>query len=158
MMRRVELLLVVVVLCLTLGTSESPPAVVAVETGLVPIGTLGHPLGELVTLEGTRANGSKSGVRTLQVEKIDGNALASPVSIGIDNIDLPEGQRCVIRGYETMRMVGMAPAYDELARLKNEPLPMKPQAGWQVRCSFVALEVVEPDSLEIKEPGTQPSP
>ncbi len=129
---------------------ESP---ITVQTGMVPIGGLGVPLGQLVLLEGTRYDQFKSGVGTLKIEKIDGKAVASPTFVWIENVDLPKEQRCAIRGYETMEMVGQAPAYEQLAKLSREPRPSVGQLGWQIALSFVALEAVEPKSLEIRKPG-----
>jgi hypothetical protein len=159
-MRNLMLLLIATVAasCVspTSGGEGQTKNAATVKSGLVPTGTLGVPLGQLVLLEGARPEGPKTGVCTLKVEKVDGKALTSPVSIRVDNVDLPKDARCVLRGYETMRMIGSPPAYEQFARLKDEPPPNMPQAAWQTFCSFVALEAVEPKSLEIKKPGADP--
>lgn len=122
------------------------------QIGMVPVGTLGIPIGQLVLLEGTRIDGNKYGDRTMKIEKINGKAVTSPMEISINNVHLPKNQRCVIRGYETMYMRGSPPAYEQLAKLKKQPPPPQPQMGWQVFCEFVALEAVEPQSLKIEKP------
>ena len=152
-----SLLLVVASLCLAVAARGDAPQAdtpIMIRAGMVPTGELGIPLGQLILLEGVRADGPKYGNGTLKVEKIDGKQLPSPVFAAIDNLDLPKTGRCVIRVYETMKMVGQAPAYQQLAKLKNEPPPSEPQAAWQVRCFFVAIDVVEPASLKIRQPGT----
>jgi hypothetical protein len=144
-------------LCLAAAAPGHPPredTPVTIRTGMVPSGELGIPLGQLILLEGVRAEGPKYGSHTLNVEKIDGRKLASPMLASIDNVELPKAGRCAIRVYETMGMVGRAPAYRQLAKLKNEPPAPEPQAGWQVRCFFVALDVVEPASLKVNRRGT----
>jgi hypothetical protein len=131
----------------TVDTHGMP--LVNLETGMLPNGPLGVPLGQLVELAGTRADGLKFGTGTLNVQTIDGKRVASPTSVWMEGVDLPENVRCVIRGYETIEMLGNAPAYAQLARLHNLPAPPEPQAGWQVFCKFVPLEAVEPESLRI---------
>ena len=74
--------------------------------GELPVGKLGHPIGQLLLLEGTRDDHFKTGTQTLGVDTIDGKALPKPISIWIDNLQLPKGERCSIKGYESIRMVG----------------------------------------------------
>ncbi|MEX0774398.1 MAG: hypothetical protein WD042_01665 [Phycisphaeraceae bacterium] len=115
--------------------ADKPPVL---KTGIVPIGSLGHPLGSYLTLEGKRADGFKTGVRTLIVEKINGVALDKPRAIWVDNLDLPGETHVILKGYESIRMIGSPNAYVEaMKELGKEAL--MPQAGWQVQCFFVAL-------------------
>jgi hypothetical protein len=127
--------------------SKRPPVL---HTGDVPIGSLGHPLGDYLTIEGTRPDGPKTGVSTLRVEAVNGRKLAEPISIWIDNLDLPDGARCKIKGYETVRMIGKAPARSDAEKEESRPA-LSPQAGWQVQLYFVALRVIAPGGLKIRE-------
>lgn len=107
------------------------------------IGPLGTPLGRYLTIEGRRAQQGKVGVQTLLVEKVDGKPLKTPVGLWVDNIrNLPAGTRCVLKGYETGRMIGTPPDV-----LRKAGLPA-PQAGWQFQVVFIAVQVVEPPSLK----------
>jgi hypothetical protein len=152
---RLLIVLVLIAGCTSaIFSGDNPRPAIRVETGDVPIGTLGVSIGQLVLLEGSRIDGVKTGVSTLKIDKIDGRVPKSPLYIRIDNVDLPKDTPCVLRGYETMHMIGEPPAYEEFARLKKQPSPALPQAGWQVSCTFVALEAVEPKSLKVRDPGT----
>jgi hypothetical protein len=122
---------------------------VNVETGMVPNGPLGVPLGQLVELAGTRIDGPKSGTGSLNVQAIDGRPVVSPTSVWIEGVDLPKNIRCVIRGYETIETHGEPPAYEQLARLHGWSAPSQVQAGWEIYCKFVPLEAVEPKTLHI---------
>src|SRR5689334_17784152 len=107
--RPIPVLLVCVVLSAALlaGTAAAPPAL---HTGDVPAGSLGYRLGSYLTIEGTRADGFKTGIRTLIVDRVNGQKVGTPVAIWIDNLDLPARTRTVVRGYETLRMIGQPPA------------------------------------------------
>jgi hypothetical protein len=101
---------------------------------VVVVGTLEKPLGTYVTVEGVRENGIKSGVGTLHVDTVNGKKLETPVSVVLENLDLQDGTRYVLRGYETVEMVGQ-PADPE-----HPGRPM-PQAGFQLRPLFRAVEI-----------------
>jgi hypothetical protein len=109
----------------------------------MPNGKLGVPLGQLVELEGTRADGFKFGSGTMVVAKIDGRPPSHPMSVWIEGVDLPKHVRLIVRGYETIDTAGNAPAYEQFAKLKNQPPPNEPQAGWKIYLKFVALEVID---------------
>jgi hypothetical protein len=123
---------------------------VVLRSGSVPIGSLGHPLGAYLTIDGARLDGPKRGVSTLLAEAVNGERLAQPVVIWVDNVDLPAGQRCRIKGYETARMIGMPPARIAAEREQGRDAP-EPQAAWQVNLYFVALSVVTPPGLAIRK-------
>jgi len=110
----------------------------------IPQGRLGHPLGTYLTIEGVRAETGKVGVQTLLVDTINGKKLDQPVGIWIDNVELPEGQRCIIRGYESGKMIGLP---FEVAKAENIPLP---QAGWQFFRYFMMTSAVQPQGLSKK--------
>jgi hypothetical protein len=124
--------------------AEDKPLVL--HSGRVPIGSLGHPLGSYLTVEGVRLDAPKTGVSTLRIDAINGQKLGMPVDIWIDNLDLPKEKRCKIKGYETMRMIGKPPAESDAEEEQGKPAP-QPQAAWQVQLYFVALSVVEPKDL-----------
>ncbi|TAL27014.1 MAG: hypothetical protein EPN94_02145 [Nitrospirae bacterium] len=117
-------------------------------TGDIPMGKLGYPLGTYLTIEGigVRAEkGKKVGVRTLLVDTVNGKKLESPVSISIEieNVDvLPKATRCILRGYESGKMIGVP---FEVARKEQVPMPA---AMWQFFRYFIVTSVVEPKELE----------
>ena len=84
-------------------------------------------------------------------QTLNSNKLATPVSVGIENIDaLPEGTRCVIKGYETLKMIGTPPAEIEAAKEEGRNISI-PQAGWQIRLYFMATSVVGPSGVNIRK-------
>ncbi len=121
--------------------------------GDVPIGSLGLPVGSYLTIDGVRLDGIKTGVITLRVDTVNGTKLPEPVVIWVENIDaLPKDVRCVLKGYETLQMIGSPPAYFAAAKEAGREATA-PQAGWQIHLHFVATSVVSPSSLKL-EKGT----
>ena len=116
--------------------------------GSGPRVVLGKGLGEYLTIEGVRAEKGMVGPRDMIVDTIDGKKLATPVHIGIRNVDLPVKQRCVLKGYETGEMIGTPPAAQEAAKEQGREAKIE-QAGWGWYPLFVVLIVVEPKGLEI---------
>jgi hypothetical protein len=107
----------------------------------LPVGRLGRPLGAFLQIEGARLDGGKVGKRTLLVDRVGTSALSPPISISLENLDLPSGVRCRISGYETGRWIGVPP---EVRRAEG----LAPgQAEWQFYRSFVVTSVQAPDSL-----------
>jgi len=120
----------------------------------MPYGILGHPLGSYLTIEGVRAEKGKVGAQTLLVDTVNGTKLKSPVSIWVDNVQaLPQGTRCVLRGYESGRIIGQPWAYSEAAKEEGKPPPPQPQVGWQFSHYLFVMSVVQPKDLEIKGPS-----
>ncbi len=110
-----------------------------------PTGRLGYSLGTYLTIEGIRAEKGKVGDQTLLVDTINGEKLKTPIGIWIENIDsLPKDKHCVLRGYESGKMIGVP---YEVAEKENISLP---QAAWQFYRYFIATSVVEPKNLKIK--------
>lgn len=118
--------------------------------GEIPLGSLGVPLGDYLTIEGTRApKNDRNAACTLRVDTVNGRKLASPVDIWIDNIeDLPERGRCILKGYETVRTVGIPPAVEEAAKEKGQDIAA-PQR-WSLLLYFVATSVVSPEKLKLR--------
>jgi len=116
----------------------------------IPPGKLGHPLRTYLTIEGARwdtANVKTAGAKTLLVDTVNGKKLSSPVPVDLENLQdpgLPKGERCVLRGHETGRMIGVP---DEVARAEHI---LRPQAGWQFWRTFVVASVVSPNIVKIK--------
>ncbi len=130
----------IVAICL----ADAPPFKPGYRTIEPPIGILGYRIGSYLTVEGIRAETGKGGIRTLLVDTINGYKLDEPVGIGIENVDLPSHERCVIKGYETGRWIGTP---DEVLRATGTP---PPQAGWKFQFYFLATSVEQPKNLKIK--------
>ena len=112
---------------------------------LIPNGRLGYLLGTYLTIEGVRVDKGKTGSRTLSVDTVNGRKLSNRPKIWIENAefqDLPPGTRCVFKGYESGKMIGV-PHWT----LEPENSP-GPQAPWQFQRYFIVTSVVEPESLE----------
>src|SRR5262249_41414187 len=110
---------------------------------------LGYQLGKYLTIEGVRAEEGKVGSRTLLVDTVSGKKLDKPVAVWVNNLDLPAKQRCVLKGYETGKMIGTPPAVLEAAKEQGGKNVEARQAVWQWYPYFVALIVVEPKGLEL---------
>ena len=141
-MKKLVLFFVVVIVGICLA--DAPPFKPGYRTVEPPIGTLGYRIGSYVTIEGIRAEQGKGGVRTLLVDTINGYKLDEPVGLGIENVDLPSRERCVIKGYETGRWIGTP---DDVLRATGAPAP---QAGWKFQFYFVATSVDQPKRAKIK--------
>jgi len=140
-----------VLLCLVAVSGKAvaqtkPPTL---HVGDVPIGSLGLPVGSYLTIEGSTIDGMKTGGRTLRVDTVNGARLAQPVAIWVENMDaLPNDTRCVLKGYETLRMVGAPPAYFAAAKEAGREAT-SPQLMWQVDLYFMATSAVSPGGLKI---------
>jgi hypothetical protein len=102
-----------------------------------------------LTVEGTRVLAPKTGVSTLRVHAINGRKVPQTIAIWVDNLDLPKDAWCRIKGYETVRMIGKAPAELD-AEVEDGRSGAVPQAVWQIQCYFVALKVLQPEELKLK--------
>jgi hypothetical protein len=113
--------------------------------GEYPLGRLGYPVGTYVQIEGFREEHGKVGAHTMAVDTVSGEKLSEPISIWIENLKgggLPLGKRCVLRGYESARMIGLP---EEVVKAEN----LAPhQAAWQMQRYFIVTSVVEPTGLE----------
>ena len=133
------------------------PRVPELRSGVVPLGSLGEPLGGYLRIEGVRAEGMKAGISTLRVDTVDGRRLREPVPIWVENVALPGAARLVLKGYEDCRMIGQPPAVEQAAREAGKAVG-EPQAGWQMQMFFVATSVVSPDGLRLKQVDGKRSP
>lgn len=127
-----------------------------------PGGLLHDELGSYLTIEGVLSEGAKAETGTLLVDTVNFKKLEKPISIVVRGaivvnhnlqparLDLPAKQRCILKGYESGEMIGVAPAVEQAAREKNwREWPMSPTA-WRWRTFFVALVVVEPKDVELR--------
>ena len=113
-------------------------------------GKLGFPLGTYLRIEGVRAEEGKGAPSILMVDTVNGKKLDTPIGIRIEKLDsLPRGPRCILRGYETGKMVGVPPAVIEAAKEEGKDVTV-PQVDWYFYRSFVVLSIVEPKDLKTK--------
>ena len=151
-MKKISFVLLVITCLFSIATSasgKSLPQKPTLQPGDLPIGELGYPIGSYLVIEGKRVDGIKTGVSTLAVSKVNGNELKKVIHIWIDNIDLPKGKKCIIKGYETFKTLGVPPAVIQAAEENNKDVTM-PQWGWQVWFYFIATSVVSPKELKIQ--------
>lgn len=113
----------------------------------IPSGKLGFPLGTYLTVEGTAAKpGFKvNSTCTLIVETVNGKHLDQPIAIVVEDtgMPLPQEGRIVIRGYESGKMIGTAPAEIDAAKEAGKEITI-PQAAWQFYRFFILTSWVEP--------------
>lgn len=123
-------------------TEVRPPIEDALVGDTLPAGRLGHPIGTYLQIEGVRAEQGKVDDHTLLVDRLGGSPLSPPTAISIDNLDsLPKGARCVLRGYETGRWIGVPPGVEASGEVEPQ------QAMWQFYRTFIATSVQEPPAL-----------
>jgi hypothetical protein len=119
----------------------------AAEPHEIPPGILEPHLGAYLVIEGVRIQEvMTAGVQTLQVDTVNGKKLEKQVPIWIDHVALPKDTRCILRGYESVRMIGVPE--EVLKQEKRTP----PQVGWQLQHYFIITSVVEPKDLDRGEP------
>ena len=102
----------------------------------LPVGILGSPVGKFLRVEGELKMSKGPG---LLVESVDGEKLRTPVGVafkGPGKEKLPAGKRLVLRGYETVEMVGVP----ESVRVA-EGYPIA-QVGWQIHYTFIVTSVI----------------
>lgn len=154
-------------------TPVAPNTNTVVAKPFQPTGVLGDEIGVYRTIEGFLSEGIKVETGTLIVDTVDGKKLDQPVSMVIRGamivnhnlqpaiLSLPPKQRCILKGFESGEMIGVPPAVSMAAKEQGwSDVPMSPK-HWQWRSYFVALVVVEPKGLEIRDPsdaGAQGTP
>ena len=114
----------------------------------IPLGKLGPALGTILTIEGVRIVDLRKAPPSLclvLVDAVNGKKLASPIKIDVENLEernLPVGKRCVLRGYETGRMVGVPM---EVARMKAAEAGMKADLvqipRWEFQRTFAVVSI-----------------
>jgi hypothetical protein len=130
------------------GAQARRPGPPVLGSWTVPIGSLGHPLGAYLTVEGV-IDPELSKTPPLRVDRVNGRKLREPVDITVENLRLPAGVRCVLKGYETARMVGRPPAVVAAAQEAGEEPPPGGAAAWGLHLEFIALKVVAPAGLDV---------
>jgi hypothetical protein len=98
-----------------------------------PIGRLGYRIGSYLTVEGIRADGPKTGVHTLLVDKIGDYKLREVIGIWIENTELRTGGRCFVKGYESGGWIGVPPEVERATGLQA-------QAAWQFYFTFLTTQ------------------
>jgi hypothetical protein len=130
--------------------SGPPPFPVGKPTKEAPIGILGYRIGTYLAIEGTQfiePGTGKHGTHDLLVDTIGGYKLEKPVTVWIDNVDLPANERCVFKGYEYAHWIGLP---DEVRRIRSAAGKPAPQAAWQCSYMFIVVSIDQPKSIEIK--------
>lgn len=147
----VVVVLSAVAIPLALGQPLPPPGGGKVEAAKPrqPGGVFGSELGEYMTVEGVRIDGTFTGTRTLLVDTVNGKKLGKPTAIWVHNLDLPARQRCVLKGYESGEMIGTPPAYLAAAKEEGRKDVFTSQAAWQWHPHFVVLIVAELNGLTL---------
>ncbi len=115
-------------------TNSTPADPGGIRTIEAPIGRLGYRIGTYLTVEGTRAEQWKAGIHTLQVDRVGTNLLAQ-AQIWIENIELPSGGRCILKGDESGGWVGLPPEVEQATGL------LPPQVGWQFAFRFLGTSI-----------------
>lgn len=113
----------------------------------IPDGQLGFPIGVYLVIEGVRAETAKAGAQTLVVHRVNGKRPTRKTTIWIDNLQLPADERCIIKGYESARWVGIPPQVIEAGAVRVSPSSHPP---WHLSRYFIATSVESPKSLELK--------
>lgn len=137
------------------SAGEKKPDYPVIRTGQTPLGLLGRPIGEYLTVEGQKYAPKvplmEDTRRTLIVDTVNGKKLPKPVRVTIATIEtLPDGVRCVFKGYESGGMLGLPPGAFKAAEEAGQPLePRTLVWGWQFH--FVVTSAVSPKGLKIQK-------
>ena len=114
--------------------------------GTVPKGVTGLEIGSYVTLEGFP---EQSKFFNFKVEIVNGQKLKQPVFLYVDNVPLTSKDRYVLKGYESLRMIGFPPAINLARKQAGQPPFGESGIAWQVHYYFVALSVVSPKGVKL---------
>jgi len=138
-------ILIAIALAFTALNAVSAPPQIPDENRRIdaPIGLLGYTIGSYLTIEGVRMEKGKVGVRTLLVDTIGEYKLDKPIPIWVEKCDLPSGERCVLKGYETGRWIGIP---DEVGKAEGK----MSQFFFQFDFYFIVTSVVQPQTLKTK--------
>jgi hypothetical protein len=122
----------------------------------VPFGTLGFPVGSYLTIEGVKEKPQILQNQHWLVDTVNGSKLTKPVSIDVEHISmidwtnnvdtrsLPDGQRFIFKGYETLEMIGTSPGLKAAAKESGQGVPAIQQDLWHLYFYFVVTSIVAP--------------
>jgi len=98
-------------------------------------------------IEGRRTANGRGTPYTINVEKINGKVLKTPISIEIENIgQLPKDETVILRGYETGRMTGIP---ERVYKEENDQIHSS--MPFQFVRTFRSTRVITPSSLKINK-------
>ena len=114
----------------------------------VPVGTLGFPVGTYLTIEAVWQAPPQSVICNPQdfwfVDTVNGGRLAKPVEIMIETTNsYHEGVRFTFKGYETCKMMGIAPGEEEAYKESGQRLyNVQCIVTWHLQYLFEVTSVV----------------
>ena len=117
------------------GAEEQQPISVSQLLGRRPIGLLGKPLGERVTIQGRMVEHSML-ANAVAIEKVGDDSVKQAVKIEVTGVEIKKGIHYQLEGYESGAFVG-----------NPEWLNPNVQQPFQYRPSFVVTRVVEPAAI-----------
>ena len=134
-------------------TTNAPaePTSIKLDNRGVPFGTLGFPVGSYLTIEGVKEKPQIMQNQHWLVDTVNGSKLTERVVITFDSpqhlLNLPVGGRFIVKGYETLAMVGEPPALEAAAKDSGqnlEQLQHMQQPAWRLEYRFVVTSIVAP--------------
>ena len=124
-----------------------------------PSGMLTDAIGQLITIEGLSPDDAKlkkNGSARFQVDTVNGVKLEKPRKVRVGGLEIPRNIRCILKGYETGKMVGTPPAVTQAAEeLGQKYIDGRQMAGYGWSTHFVVLIIVEPQALQTLSNITQ---
>lgn len=134
------------------------------ESGQMPIGRLGFPLGTYLEIEGRRAPATQQGIsqqaqarhtlgNRLSVIQVNGRLLKTPVIVEFDARDFNAAkygdQQFVLKGYETGACAGRP---EEIPEFKDAPVPALAGAlTWRFADHFKVTSIVLPTGAALEQ-------
>ena len=122
----------------------------------VPLGTLGFPVGSYLTIEGVKEKPQILQNQHWLVDTVNGRKLNKPVSMdaepelmihstnNVDTRSVPDDQRFIFKGYETLEMSGLPPGLQAAAKESGQGVPAIHKSYWHLYYYFVVTSVVTP--------------
>ena len=84
----------------------------------LPKGRTGLPIGSYLTIEGVRDDSKHY---NFKVDTVNGKKLDRPLFLSVEDSRLASNGRQVLKGYETIQMIGTPPAFHEAEREAGIP-------------------------------------
>ena len=135
--------LVILIAMAVLVLAEPPPHKPGEFTQATPpIGLLGYPIGTYLTIEGIGADTNKYHSHCLLVDKIGDYKLLQAFPIYTKNVEPLQGERCVLRGFESGAWSGSPPGVVEAVSSKP----------WSFDFFFIATFIEQPPALKLQRP------